>query len=157
TNLAQCSMSIHLLGRKYGLVPEGGSASLVEIQNELAVERGREDRFSRLLWIPSGIEVTDARQRAVLDRVRTDPRIDDRSDVLETYLEDFRTALQERLGRVRKDAESASSAAGPVFRPAGVKVPTVYLIYDQRDAAVASAWADRLFEQRVEVLHPLFD
>jgi hypothetical protein len=33
----------------------------------------------------------------------------------------------------------------------------VYLIYDQRDAAAAAGWADRLFEQHLEVLHPLFD
>ena len=41
-DLARCRMSIHLLGRNYGLVPEGGANSLVEIQNELAIERGKE-------------------------------------------------------------------------------------------------------------------
>ena len=33
----------------------------------------------------------------------------------------------------------------------------MYLIYDQRDAGAASAWADLLFEQQIEVLHPVFD
>jgi hypothetical protein len=157
--LSASSMSVHLLGKHYSLVPEGGSESLVEIQNELAIERGREGAFARLLWISEGMEVADARQRAVLDRIRTDPRIDDRSDVLETYLEDFRTTLQERLERARIPPPNAASRdpvrtdAATVFRPASA----VYLIYDQRDAAAASAWADRLFEQHVEVLHPLFD
>jgi len=158
-NLARCSMSVHLLGRNYSLVPEGGSESLVEIQNELAVERGGDGSFSRLLWIPDGIEVTDARQRAVLDRIRTDPRIDKRSDVLETYLEDFRTALQEHLERARTPPAAPAGSRAPTHAgaTASAKVPAVYLIYDQRDAAAASTWADRLFEQNIEVLHPLFD
>ena len=165
-NLSRCSMSVHLLGRNYSLVPEGGSESLVEIQNELAIERGREGSFSRLLWIPDGIEVTDARQRAVLDRIRTDPRIDEHSDVLETYLEDFRTALQERLERARTPPRPAAGSEDPSAdtgrgakpaAPSASTVPSVYLIYDQRDAAVASTWADQLFEQHIEVLHPLFD
>jgi hypothetical protein len=158
-NLALCATSVHLLGRNYSLVPEGGSESLIEIQNEIAIERGREGAFSRLLWIPDGIEVTDARQRAVLDRIRTDPRIDERSDVLETYLEDFRTALQERLARARTPPPARAAEADPLPHgaQAPTKVPAVYLIYDQRDAAAASGWADRLFEQDLEVLHPLFD
>jgi hypothetical protein len=162
--LARCSMSVHLLGKNYGLVPEGGSESLVEIQNELAIERGRQGSFSRLLWISQGIEVTDTRQRAMLDRIRNDPRIDEHSDVLETYLEDFRTTLQQRLERARTP-RPPSPAAAPVASPtpaSGARntvtaVRSVYLIYDQRDAVAASAWADRLFEQQIEVLHPLFD
>jgi hypothetical protein len=171
-NLAQCSMSIHLLGKHYSLVPEGGSESLVDIQNELAIERGREGPFSRLLWIPGGIEVSDPRQRGVLERIRTDPRIDEHSDVLETYLEDFRTTVHERLERARTPPPAPAAAPagshlgerhGGQEGPASIggktstTVPTVYLIYDQRDADAAAAWADRLFEQDVEVLHPLFD
>src|SRR5262249_31615921 len=145
-----------------GLVPEGGSESLAEIQNELAIERAAEGSFSRLLWIPDGLEVTDPRQRAVLDRVRTDLRIDDRSDVLETYLEDFRTTLQERLERARTPPPSKASPGPTTPSPtpaasAASSVPTVYLLYDQRDTAAVSAWGDRLFEQQVEVVHPLFD
>jgi len=158
-SLATCSTSIHLLGRKYSLVPEGGSESLVEIQNELAIERGREGSFSRLLWIPQAVEVTDARQRAVLDRIRTDPRLDDRSDVLETYLEDFRTLLHDRLERARTPpapAPSESKGSASATRPR-TSAPAVYLIYDQRDGSAAATWADRLFERHVEVLHPLFD
>jgi len=192
-NLARCRMSIHLLGRNYSVVPEGGSDSLVEIQNELAIERGTWGGFSRLLWIPDPLEVTDPRQRAVLDRIRVDPRIDEGSDVLETYLEDFRTHLQERLERARTPpspapsapasaasapastasapasaaaAPSASAPASVAAPPSAVRPPTadapgavktVYLIYDQRDTNAVGALADRLFEQQVEILHPMFD
>ena len=33
----------------------------------------------------------------------------------------------------------------------------MYLIYDQRDAAIVSPWADFLFEQGVEVIHPVVE
>src|SRR5262249_44368513 len=61
--LARCGMSIHLIGKSYSVVPEGCAESLVEIQNELAIERGAAGGFSRLLWIPSGLDVQDPRQR----------------------------------------------------------------------------------------------
>jgi hypothetical protein len=165
-SLARCRMSIHLLGKSYSLVPEGGSDSLLEIQNELAIERGTEGDFSRLLWIPDGLAVTDPRQKAVLERIRVDPRIDEHSDVLETYLEDFRTHLQARLERARTPppappaatATAASTSPATASQPAAASdVPSVYLLYDQRDADAAAAWADALFERRVEVLHPVFD
>jgi hypothetical protein len=167
-HLARCRMSIHLLGKNYGMVPEGGSDSLAEIQNELAIERGSEGDFSRLLWIPSGVEASDARQRAVIDKIRNDPRLDERSDVLETYLEDFRTHLQEQLERVHAPpppptpAPPPAPAAGTAGAPAAAAAPqtavrSVYLMYDQRDAGAVGAWSDALFDQHVEVLHPLFD
>jgi len=161
--LNRCRMSIHLLGKNYSLVPEGGSASLVEVQNELAIERGAEGDFTRLLWIPAGLEVADARQLAVLDKLRNDSRLDERSDVLETYLEDFRTHLQARLDRMKAptpeplSSPAPGAATGATAAPAPGGVRSVYLMYDERDAGRVAAWSDALFEQHVEVLHPLFD
>ncbi|MGH9176481.1 MAG: TIR domain-containing protein, partial [Vicinamibacterales bacterium] len=53
-DLARCRLSIHMIGRFYSLVPEGGVLSLVEMQNELAIERADQGSFSRLVWIPPG-------------------------------------------------------------------------------------------------------
>jgi hypothetical protein len=33
----------------------------------------------------------------------------------------------------------------------------VYLVYDSRDAERAASWSDVLFDQKIEVLHPLFE
>ncbi len=43
-DLNRCSMSIHLIGNHYSLTPENAMTSLVEIQNELAIERGERGR-----------------------------------------------------------------------------------------------------------------
>ena len=57
-DLARCSLSIHLVGKHYSLTPEGSMASLVELQNELAIERGERGGFARLVWIPPGFRST---------------------------------------------------------------------------------------------------
>ena len=167
-DLSKAQMSLHLLGRTYSLVPEGGTESIVEIQNELAKERAAEGGFARLLWIPQGLEVQDARQIQVLERIRADPRMEEGSDLLETYLEDFRTLVQTRLEAASTPpapepapapppvAAAAAASAAPAAGAAAT-VPTVYLVYDQRDAEAIHTWADALFERRVEILHPIFE
>ena len=65
-DLTKCQLSIHLIGKNHSFVPEGGMESLLEIQNELAIERGKKGNFSRLLWIPPGLQVDDERQRKLI-------------------------------------------------------------------------------------------
>lgn len=150
--LARCRLSVHLVGRNYGVVPEGGAESLAEIQNELAAERDAQGDFARLVWIAPGLQVEDERQRRFLDRVRTSLLIHKGADLLETSLEDLRTLIQERLKQAakppRKPADPASAGAG---------VTSLYLIYDQRDRESARAWEDFLFEQSLEVMTPAFE
>ena len=156
SELAECTMSIHLFGSTYGLVPEGGTHSLLELQNELAIERARAGAFCRLLWIPPNITVADERQRGVLDRLRNDPRMEAGSDLLETFLEDFRTLVHTRL-EAAAAPEPARAAAAPSPVTAAGSVGSVYLVYEQRDAEAAARWADLLFDRQLEVLHPAFD
>ena len=150
-DLHECRLSIHLFGRTYGLVPEGGDVSLPEIQNELAAERIAKGGFSRVLWIPQGVAVEDDRQLDVLDRLRLDERMYRGTDLLESSLEDLRTMIATRLKEAQKPVHTAA-----VERPPAPGVPTLYFIYDQRDEAVIGPWAD-LFFAECEVLHPLFE
>jgi len=150
--LARCRMSIHLIGRSYSFVPEASAKSLLEIQNELAIERGDKGGFSRLLWIPPALEVADERQRHVIERLRMDPRIQKDADLVESPLEDFRTIIQDRLKQA-VEPEVLSSRL-----PATTKnLVQLYLIHDQRDTEVASFWADFLFENQIEVIRPVFE
>jgi hypothetical protein len=148
-NLARSTMSIHMIGKTYSFVPEGCRSSIAELQYELAVERARGGRFSRLVWIPPNIQVDDDRQQRVLQSLRTDPRMQEGADLLETSLEDLRTVISAWLTR-GKAPESSSVSGSDVASP-----QQVYLIYDQRDAGAVAPWADYLFE-KFEVLHPVF-
>jgi hypothetical protein len=149
--LLRCRMSVHLIGRIYSVVPEGGTASLVEMQHELATARADDGNFLRLLWVPDGQQVTDARQADVIERLRRDGRIQEGADLLETAFEDLRTVMKEWLTR----GPRAAAPAAPEVHPASV--PQLYLIAEQRDAELILPWADALFDQHVEVIHPCFD
>lgn len=149
-DLARASLSIHLVGKRYSLTPEGSMSSLVEIQNELAIERGGRGAFTRLVWIPPGLQVDDPRQQQVIGRLRADPRAAQDSDLLETPLEDLRTVIHDTL---EKGRAPQTPPVGP--RPA-TAVPSVYLVYDERDSDVVSPWADLLFDQGLEVIRPVF-
>jgi hypothetical protein len=152
-DLAKCEMSIHLVGKNYSLVPEGSTASLVEIQNEMAVERAGEGGFSRLIWIPSGLQVEDQRQRKVLDLLRSDSRLQLSADLLETSFEDLKTVYHERLEKPAPPEPAPENAAVE----AGGERRQVYVIYDQRDSDLTSLWMDFLFRQGLEVLRPVFE
>jgi hypothetical protein len=152
-DLSQCRMSIHLVGKRYSFVPEASAESLMEIQNELAIERGEQGGgFSRLLWIPPGLQIEDERQRKVVEQLRLDPRIQIGADLLETSLEDLRTVINDRL---KQNQQPAAERAATVT--AGRSLVQLYLIYDRRDSNEASPWADFLFEHRFEVILPVFD
>jgi hypothetical protein len=75
------------------------------------------------------------------------------ADLLETFLEDLRTAIHSRLQR-RAD-KMVLDVVGSKLSPGAHA--RVYLIYDQRDTDAASAWADFLFEQNFEVIRPVFE
>ena len=154
-DLARCRMSIHLIGKNFSPVPEGGFQSLVEIQNELAIERASKADFSRLLWIPPGLQVEDERQRKIIEHLRIDPRVQKGADLLETFLEDLRTVIQERLNETQKPVPAPSPPSSSVV--AGRERARLYLIYDQRDSLITAPWEDFLFEQQLEVLRPVFE
>jgi hypothetical protein len=151
-DLARCQMSIHLIGKSYGLIPEGGTESLLEIQNELAIARGEHGAFSRLLWIPPGLQVDDERQQKVIERLRLDPRIRPGADLLETFFEDLRTVIHNSL---RRDDASHQTRVEPVT--ARGTLTRLYCIYDRRDATSLSPWMEQLFDQEIEILQPLFE
>jgi hypothetical protein len=151
-DLARCWMSIHLIGNRYSLIPENSTTSLVEIQHELAIERGEQGGLTRLVWIPPGLKVTDPRQEEVIDRLRMDPRMGPGADLLETPLDALRTVIHDALERQR-----AQKTAPAASKTATVGVPSVYLMYELGDAGAVLPWADFLFEQGLDVVHPVFE
>jgi hypothetical protein len=155
-DLGQSSMSIHLIGKRYGLIPEGAVASVSEIQNELAIERAKTGGFARLIWIPQGLQVEDSRQRQVIDRLRTDARTGQNADLLESTLEDLRTVVQGALEKV-KARKAAAAGSATAALSAGTAVATAYLLYDQRDGYAVLPSADLLFNEGLEVIHPVFE
>lgn len=152
--LGRCRMSIHLVGRSYGIVPEGARESIVVMQSELAVERGTAGGFSRLIWLPPGLETDDDRQRHFIEGLQTDSRLEKGADLLETPLEEFTTALHRRLAPESPRPEEPVPGAGD--GDVGGGPCRVYLICDQRDLDSTPPLEDHLFAQGFEVVVPVF-
>jgi hypothetical protein len=145
SEIARCDLSIHLVGKTYSLVPEGGMRSLLEVQDELALERAEKGKFERLVWVPPGLRIEDERQRKFVDSLRLDPRIQHATDLLETSLEDFKSVVYESLNK--KPAEAKAAAAC---------LKQIYLIFDRQDLETIAPWRDFLFEH-FEVVCSVFE
>jgi hypothetical protein len=85
-----------------------------------------------------------------------DPRMGPGADLLESPLEDLLTVIQDTLARARAQRPPAPARPG-ASTAALPDLAQVYLLYDARDAAAVSPYADFLFAQGVEVIHPVFE
>jgi hypothetical protein len=156
-DLAKCQLSVMLVGKNHSFVPEGGIESLLEIQNQLAIDREKEGNLSRLLWIPHGLQVEDERQIKLIERLRMDPLLIQNADLLETYLEDLRTTIYDKLKKpVAPTPAQAPTAQTPVSQAESTSHQSLYVINDQRDSEAVSAWVEHLFEH-FEILQSVFE
>ena len=154
--LARCRLSVHMIGRNYGVVPEGATQSMVALQHELAVARAGTGEFCRLIWMPPDLTTDDPRQQQLLDLLQSDPRTDAGTDLVKTPLEDFKSLLHVRLNPPRPKAsppEPAPSAGEPTSRA----IKQIYLICDRRDVDGTRPLEDFLFDRHHEVVLPVFD
>jgi hypothetical protein len=155
-NLLQRSkLSVHLVGARYGAIPEDETESIVAIQNRLAAERCADSTFCRLIWMASGLETADDRQRAFLDRLRNDSDAQRGAEILPTTLEDLETVIDDKL----KPKKKPEATASPQPKQGNDQLKYVYLLCDRRDQQGAEALRDFLYEQdsRLEVTLPLFE
>ena len=112
--LDRCQMSIHLIGRNYGIVPEDGD--LVDHGTAERVRgppRRRPATFPGCSGCPPSSTSDDLRQQIFIDHVRSDGRILNGADLLETSFEELRTVLRGRLEKMRQPAPPPSAPAAP--------------------------------------------
>ncbi|MGJ3252662.1 MAG: DUF4062 domain-containing protein [Elainellaceae cyanobacterium] len=148
-HMEKCRLSIHVVGSRYGIVPEGAEQSIVELQHQLAItHQHQHSHFSRLVWMPVGLDANEARQQ---DFIRA---LQDNAELLQTPLEEFKTLIQDTLHRkINPSADVAADEAHPT---------RVYLIYDQRDLETyeltVQPIADYLFNDlECELIESVFD
>lgn len=147
--LKRSRLSVHLVGENYGIIPEMESdRSVVRLQQELAIERGDDAEFSRLIWMPPGLQSKDERQQRFIDDLQNSFTSHNGSELLQVKLEDLKTIIQTKLTQKPKPVPVASEVAGAV---------RLYLICDQQDVDAVDPLQNYLFEQGFEVTLPLLD
>jgi hypothetical protein len=160
--LADCALSIHLVGSLYGAVRDGPSQrSVVELQNELAVQRARETGragLKRIVSLPDGTRSDDDKQQLFIRALHEDAAAQFGADVIVADLEAVKAAVLAALERIEHPplAEVAAlAAATAVGAPAAPR--RVYLICDQPDRKATVALRKLLMDQGLEVQIPIFD
>ncbi len=153
-DLERCRLSVHLVGRNYGIVPEGSTESLVVLQNEVAIACNATD-FTRLIWMPPDLTTEDERQQRFIESLHNDPRIQEGADIVESPLEDLKTAIHKKLEPTEDEPTDDGDTLGEV--DLGDELIRIYLICDQRDLDHTLLLEDYLYDQGYEVIVPVFD
>jgi serine/threonine protein kinase len=152
--LEESDLSIHLIGDRYGLVPEDSDLSVVALQNQLAAERSRCAGLERLVWMPRSLQPRDARQAAFIEQLTHDQAAHCGAEMIADTLENLKEVLLERLAPRRPPP---SNPVG-LTRPDGnAAPPRVFLICDRADEQAVEPLEDYLFAQGIEVSLPGFD
>lgn len=147
-DLGRCNLSVHLIGAKYGFVPEDETHSLVEIQHELASEFSRNDGLSRLIWLPPGLQTLDERQQKFIHALRTDAYIHEHADLLEMSRPELKRLILVKLRNSKSNGADMSAPGGRT---------RVYLICSEQDREAVAPVEDHLYEQDFEVELPDFE
>lgn len=159
SQLARCTLSIHLIGSGYGAVPEGPSEqSVVVMQNGLAVRRARAGGLRRVLSLPAGTQSGNPLQQTFIDALHTDTEAQFKGDLITADYSKVLEVVQQRL----KDIESPP----PLFAPAVVNAAgssdavvtpvSVYVIFDKSDLK-ATAPLRKCLAGHGRVLKPVFE
>jgi len=148
-NLLRSKLSIHLIGRNYGVVADGVTQSTVERQQSLASQLASTAGFSSVIWLPPGSEIKDERQLQFVNRLQNDPTVHATAEVIEVPFEDLKTII------FRKLAPPPAPVTTPV--PAAGNLTRIYLLCDQQDLDCTRPIEDFLYNSGFEVILPVFD
>jgi hypothetical protein len=147
--LKRSRLSVHLVGEHYGIIPEMESErSIIRLQEALAAERGDDAEFSRLVWLPPGLQPKDERQRKFVADLQNGFTSHNGSELLQVKFEDLKTIIQTKLTRKAKATPVVCEEAGAV---------RIYLICDHQDVEVVEPLRNCLFERGCEVTLSLLD
>lgn len=145
-SLAESRLSVHLIGSNYGVIPEGESKSIVEIQQELATGRAGAD-FTQIVWMANNLTASDERQQRFIDFLLNRSDFGKGSELLQTKLEDLKTLIDEKLNPTKLMPEHKSETGSNGNQP-----KVVYLACDQPDYDAIAPIEDCLYQRGFEVL-----
>jgi hypothetical protein len=147
--LKRSRLSVHLIGDYYGTIPEMETElSVVRLQEEIAVERGDDAQFSRLIWMPPGLQPKEPRQLKFVVDLQNSFSSHNGSELLQVKLEDLKTIIQTKLSQKPRPTMAVTSPS---------EASRIYLICDQSDVDAVGPLYDYLSEQGYEVILPLVE
>lgn len=146
--LDQCQVSIHLIGKSRGKVPDGPNLkSVVELQNEIAAEKSEEFGLRRVIWLSEDAHSAQPEQNVFIEKLQRDANLQKGADLVTDDLETFKGVMHSVLEKLEK----------PVAREPVAATKLVYLICDQRDRPATISLRKYLKGAGVDVVIPVFE
>jgi hypothetical protein len=149
--LDQSRLSIHVVGGNGGAVLNGpGRKDAVQLQNEIAAEKSKEGRLSRLIWLPTASSAQPEQQQFIED-LRSNAELQRGGDLIEDNLE----ALKNTLRLTLKQLETP-----PAPKPETTRLddePLIYLLCTPADRSATVPLRKFLRAQGVDVQLPVFE
>ncbi len=153
-SLAKAHLAVHLIGSRYGVVPEGGDISLLEMQSRLSSQQGERNGLQRLVWIHSDSQPDSDRHSEFIRSIQDGSEGMATTELLTGQIEEVKNLAVKRL---RPDDQQAGGKLHPLGQTQEDGETRIYLICDQQDEEAVEPLEDYLFDQGYEVKTPQFD
>lgn len=149
--LAQCKLSIHLVGSGYGAVPYGPSEqSVVALQNQLAVRQAHSGGLQRVIWLPAGTQSNHPQQQAFIAALHNQPETQFGAQLITADIGKVKEVVKQALAPLLAPPPLAAISADPAAEA------SVYVIFDRADLAATAPLRMHLAAS-LRVLKPAFD
>lgn len=156
--LERASLSIHLVGEKYGLVPEGTECSLPVLQNQLAATHSQSHpEFLRIVWMSPNLHSEDFRQEQFIQSLQDlSSETDIKLDLNRNLFEEFKFFIYKKLEELKNLEQGGANSQPAVVTESTTK--RVYLLYDKLDKDQVVQLKSYLYTfDNLEVLEPVVD
>jgi hypothetical protein len=134
-----------MIGARRGIIPEEEEKSIVELQYDLASERG--DGLQRIIWMPKDLRAQEESHQEFLDELRLGLKTAKGTDLIEENLEELKTIMLEKLSEKKRAPEVASE-------PGTDEMRSVYLLCNKQDIDEAAKLQGYLCDQGLMAVLP---
>jgi hypothetical protein len=150
--LERSCLSVHLVGRQPGAVPDGvRGESIVVLQNDLARARSHSHALPRLIWLPAGTRSLVPAHQSYIEALQRDTELQWGADLLTGSPEALMQTMHDTLARIERSTNVPAAVA------AAHATPLVYLICVEPDRKPSIPLRRALRELGFEVTLPSFE
>ena len=150
--ISDCVTSIHLMGDRYGIIPEGATSSISEILLRFTSNKSK-DGLKRFIWSPRDFSSAEPKQIELLEKIQEDPELHSSAELIEGSISTLKRDIFRLIEEQKKKAEADNAKEVQPITDSKL----VYLICEQRDEEAVEELEDYLFKEGLDVCLPAFD
>lgn len=134
-------LSVHILGQEYGKIIPGSDISLIDLQNQLALEvankkkqgsiKKADEFLPRLVWLPQHITDIDDHHLRFIELLKRDIKLMAGAELIQTPFEEFKAIVLNTIEKIKKPEKK-------IIQKTEGKNAKIYFIYDKSEVEHAN-------------------